>query len=158
MTASTSKYQDSDHVVSIPALGLDLRVRVPPSQSHGVFSFIETSHRPGFGPPLHSHLETEVFRVLKGRYLFEVDEKRFYADEGDVIVAPARSAHTFVNVSSEMSCLYIMMSPAMDALPFFQGLGELMAEGRPAADKLNEFGRKWNVEFLGPPLSLDSSQ
>jgi len=158
MAANASKYQDSDHVVSIPAIGLDLRVRVPSSQTNGVASFIETSHLPGFGPPLHSHLETEVFRVLKGRYLFQVDDKRFYADEGDVIVAPARSAHTFVNVSPEMSCLYIMMSPGMDALPFFQGLGKLMAEGRPAADRLSEFGRKWNVEFLGPPLSPDSTQ
>jgi hypothetical protein len=98
-------------------------------------------------------METEVFRVLKGRYLFEVDQNRFYAEEGDVVTAPGGSVHTFVNVSSDTACLFIMMSPGMDAVSFFKGLGEIMAGGRPSPIALTEFGKKWNVEFLGPPLS-----
>jgi hypothetical protein len=36
--------------ISIPAIGLDLQVRVPPEASGGTLTAIETTNRPGFGP------------------------------------------------------------------------------------------------------------
>ena len=68
--------------ISIPAIGLDLRVCVPPVSAGGSLTAIETTNQPGFGPPLHRHRETEIFFVLEGRYLFEVDGKRFHANAG----------------------------------------------------------------------------
>jgi len=73
---------------------LSLRVCVPPDTTGGALTSIETINAPGFGPPLHRHRETEVFYVLEGRYLFEVDGKRFTADTGDVVTAPGGCAHT----------------------------------------------------------------
>ena len=49
------------------------------------------------------------------------------------------------------------MVPSMDAVPFFTGLGEVMRDGVPAPDVLAAFGRKWDVEFLGPPLKALNS-
>ncbi|HEY4046663.1 MAG TPA: cupin domain-containing protein [Acidobacteriaceae bacterium] len=73
--------------VKIPAIGLELAVRLPPQASGQALTVIETVNAPGFGPPLHRHRETEVFRVLEGRYLFEIDGKRFEAGAGPRLIA-----------------------------------------------------------------------
>jgi quercetin dioxygenase-like cupin family protein len=138
--------------LTIPKLGLELTVRLAPEVSGGVMTVMETVNAPGFGPPLHRHRETEVFRVLQGRYLYEVDGRRFYASTGDLVSVPGGAAHTFTNVSDAPSKQIVLMVPAMDAVAFFGGLGKLMAAGRPDMATLNAYGAPWGVEFLGPPI------
>jgi quercetin dioxygenase-like cupin family protein len=142
----------------IPAIGLTLFVRVPPSTTGGVLTSIETINAPGFGPPLHRHRETEVFYVLEGRYLFEVDGSRFIANQGDVVTAPGGSAHTFVNITDKPARQFIQILPGLDATAFFQGLGEAMHDGKLDPAALNRFGERWHVEFLGPPLKADAAK
>jgi quercetin dioxygenase-like cupin family protein len=141
--------------ILIPAIGLDLRVRVPIEAAGGVLTSIETTNAPGFGPPLHRHREAEIFYVLEGRYLFEVDGKRFTAEVGDVVSVPGGAAHAFVNITDTPARQFIQIVPAFDAKAFFLGLGDVMRNGRPDAATLNAFGRQWRVEFLGPPLTKD---
>jgi quercetin dioxygenase-like cupin family protein len=153
----TFRFLHSTHggtLVSIPQIGLDLRVPVPFDATGGTLTSIETTNAPGFGPPLHRHRETEIFYVLEGRYLFEVDGKRFHAEIGDVVIAPGGAAHTFVNVTGKPARQFIQIIPGLDAVAFFTGLGEVMRSGRLDPDALNAFGKAWNVEFLGPPLSV----
>jgi uncharacterized cupin superfamily protein len=90
--------------------------------------------------------------VLEGRYLFEVDGKRFTADTGNVVTAPGGSAHTFVNITSAPARQFIEILPGLDAVAFFRGLGDVMRDGTLDQDALNAFGKAWHVEFLGPPL------
>jgi quercetin dioxygenase-like cupin family protein len=141
--------------VSIPAIGLDLYVRLPDRASDGAITVIETVNAPGFGPPLHRHAETEVFRVMHGRYLFEVDGKRFLGETGDVISVPGGAAHAFVNVTDAPARQIVIIIPGLDALAFFTQLGDIMRGGIPGRDALNRFGRRWGMEFLGPPISPD---
>lgn len=138
--------------IRIPALGLDLFVRLPPTASGGGLTVLETVNASGFGPPLHRHHETEIFRVLAGRYLYECDGKRFHAEEGDVVCIPGGAAHAFVNVTDRPARQLVIMEPGMDAAAFFAGLGEVLKGGSPGRDILNQFGAPWGVEFLGPPL------
>jgi quercetin dioxygenase-like cupin family protein len=138
--------------LTIPHLGLELAVRLAPEVSGGVMTVMETVNAPGFGPPLHRHRETEVFRVLEGRYLYEVDGRRFYTSTGDLVSVPGGAAHTFTNVSDQPSRQLVLMLPAMDAVKFFSGLGDLMSAGRPDMVALNTYGAPWGVEFLGPPI------
>jgi quercetin dioxygenase-like cupin family protein len=138
--------------LDISNLGLELTVRLPQDASGGALTVMETVNAPGFGPPLHRHRETEVFRVLEGRYLYEVDGRRFYVAAGDIVSVPGGAAHTFANVSDGPSRQLVLMLPAMDAVAFFSGLGELMAAGRRDMPALNAFGAPWGVEFLGPPI------
>lgn len=138
--------------IKIPAIGLDLRVCLPLSSSGGTLTVIETTNAPGFGPPLHRHAETEVFRVLEGRYLFEVDGRRFYGETGDVISVPGGVAHGFVNVTQAPARQLVLILPGMDAAQFFTELGAVMKDGNPGPAALNAFGQGWGVEFLGPPL------
>jgi quercetin dioxygenase-like cupin family protein len=144
--------QAGEEPLLLPELGLQIRVRLPLQASGGGLSIIETVNAPGFGPPLHRHRETEIFHVLRGRYLFEVDGKRFYAETGDVVTAPGGVAHAFVNVGSEPASQFIIIEPGLDALAFFSGLGDVMKGGRPDEQALAEFGKQWGVEFLGPPI------
>jgi quercetin dioxygenase-like cupin family protein len=138
--------------ILIPQIGLTLRVCVPPETTGGALTSIETINAPGFGPPLHRHPETEVFYVLEGRYLFEVDGTRFTVETGDVITAPGGAAHTFVNITDKPARQLIQIIPGLDAVAFFQGLGNVMRDGKPDQAALNAFGARWQVEFLGPPL------
>jgi quercetin dioxygenase-like cupin family protein len=138
--------------ILIPQIGLELRVRVPPATTGGVLTSIETVNAPGFGPPLHRHRETEIFYVLEGRYLFEVDGRRLTAGMGDVVTAPGGAAHAFVNIGDTPARQFIQILPGLDAAAFFLGLGAVMRGGKPDQDALNAFGAAWNVEFLGPPL------
>jgi quercetin dioxygenase-like cupin family protein len=152
MTFSPWQSSLGEDSIRIPAIGLELRVRLPNRVSGGTLEMIETVNAPGFGPPLHRHPETEVFRVLRGRYLFQVDDRRFLAETGDVVSVPGGAAHAFVNVTDAPAEQLVLILPGIDAAAFFTGLGEIMKSGVPERDVLNTFGRRWNVEFLGPPL------
>jgi mannose-6-phosphate isomerase-like protein (cupin superfamily) len=138
--------------IRIPAIGLELRVRLPLSASGGGICVIDTVNAPGFGPPLHRHAETEIFRVLEGRYLYEVEGVRSYAEAGDVVCVPGGAAHAFRNVTEAPARQMVMILPGMDAAGFFEGLGEVMRNGIPNRARLNAFGAGWGVDFLGPPL------
>ena len=156
MTFSPWQSRRDEDTIRIPAIGLDLRVRLPNRVSGGTLEMIETINAPGYGPPLHRHPETEVFRVLKGRYLYQVGDHSFFAEEGDVVSVPGETAHAFVNVTDEPAEQLILILPGLDAAAFFTELGEVMKAGIPAKDVLNRFGQRWNVEFLGPPLRKET--
>jgi quercetin dioxygenase-like cupin family protein len=141
--------------VLIPRIGLELLVRVPPQATGGILTSIETTNAPGFGPPLHRHRETEIFYVLDGCYLFQVDDKRITAHIGDVVIAPGGAAHTFVNITDKPARQFIQILPGLDAMAFFLGLGEVMRDGTLDQNALKVFGKAWQVEFLGPPLKID---
>jgi quercetin dioxygenase-like cupin family protein len=139
--------------VKIPELGLELTVRLPAQALRGAMTVMETVNAAGFGPPLHRHREAEVFRVMEGAYLFEVDGGRFQAQAGDVVCVPGGAAHAFLNVSDKPSRQLVMMLPAMDTERFFLELAAVLASPRSDQAALNAFGMPWSVEFLGPPLT-----
>jgi quercetin dioxygenase-like cupin family protein len=141
--------------VNIPALGMGLIVRLPKEKTDGSLIVFETVNEPGFGPPLHRHREIEVFRVLEGKYLYEVDGRRFLAVTGDLVTVPGGVAHTFINTSGKKARQLVMMLPAMDAVAFFKGLGEVMAEYGKDREALAAYGAPWGMEFLGPPISVE---
>lgn len=153
MSMSFIHSRGTEPPIKIPAIGLDLFVRLPPAASGGEFCLIETINAPGKGPPLHRHPEAEIFRVLEGRYLYQVDGRRFFAEAGDVVSIPGGAGHGFVNVTDAPARQYILMAPALDAAAFFTGLAGVMRDGVPDKAALNAFGAKWSVEFLGPPLN-----
>jgi mannose-6-phosphate isomerase-like protein (cupin superfamily) len=153
MTVSFIHSRATELPIKIPAIGLELFVRLPPDATGGDFCFIETINAPGKGPPLHRHHEAEIFRVIEGRYLYEADGRRFFADAGDVVSIPGGVAHAFVNVTDAPARQYILIAPALDAATFFTELAATMRDGIPGRAALNAFGAKWSVEFLGPPLN-----
>jgi quercetin dioxygenase-like cupin family protein len=154
MSISFVHSKGADAPITIPAIWLDLFVRMAPAASSGAFSIIETSNAPGKGPPRHKHREAEIFRVLEGRYLYEIEGRRFFAETGDVVSIPGGAEHGFVNITDRPARQYIFITPALDAAAFFTELAGVLRDGAPDRGALNRFGAKWQVEFLGPPLSL----
>lgn len=154
MSISFVHSKGADAPIAIPAIGLDLFVRMAPAASSGAFSIIETINAPGKGPPRHRHPEAEIFRVLEGRYVYEMDGGRFYAETGDVVSIPGGAEHGFVNVTDKRARQFILIVPALDAAAFFTELAGVMRNGVPGKAALNQFGAKWQVEFLEPPMSL----
>jgi quercetin dioxygenase-like cupin family protein len=108
--------------VEIPSMGLELSVRISTEVSGGALAVLETVNAVGFGPPLHRHHETEVFRVLEGEYLYEVDGRRFHAAAGDVVSVPGGTAHTFTNISNGPARQLVMMLPANGCARIFHWL------------------------------------
>lgn len=55
----------------------------------------------GHGPNLHRHPYEEIFVIYAGHGQFFVDDVQVEAAAGDVVVAPAGSAHRFTNSGRE---------------------------------------------------------
>ncbi|BAN27478.1 putative uncharacterized protein (plasmid) [Caballeronia insecticola] len=143
-----------DSLISIPSIGVDIDVRIAPATTHARATLIETTDAPGFGPPQHRHQrETEVFHILQGRYLFEVDGQRIVANVGDTVVARVGSTHRFTSIDTKPSRMLVLITPGLDATAFFSELREVMAKGKPDPEALQSLGDKWDIEFLGPPLT-----
>ncbi|MEX3973765.1 cupin domain-containing protein [Paraburkholderia caribensis] len=146
----------TDSAIHIPAIGLDLKVCIGPSATQGRATLIETRDAPGFGPPMHRHEnETEVFHVLQGRYLFEVDGKRQVVQAGDTLTALVGTTHRFVNIDNDTSRMLVLISPGFDATGFFSELRDAMSDCHPDPATLARLGIKWHIEFLGPPLTAE---
>jgi quercetin dioxygenase-like cupin family protein len=122
MNISFVHSKGADGPITIPAIGLDLYVRMAPAADGGALSIIETINAPGKGPPRHKHPEAEIFRVLEGRYLYEMDSRRFYAEAGDVVSIPGGAGHGFVNVTDKPARQSILIVPALDTAAFFTEL------------------------------------
>jgi quercetin dioxygenase-like cupin family protein len=140
--------------IDISAIGLHLQVRIGPDMTGALATLIETTDQPGFGPPQHRHeIETEVFHVVQGRYLFEVDGKQTVVSEGETIVAKQGTTHRFVNIDDRPSRLLVLITPGWDATGFFSELRDVTANGVPDPRVLKAFGDKWRIDFVGPPLT-----
>jgi quercetin dioxygenase-like cupin family protein len=140
--------------IDIPAIGLRLQVRIAPDVTQALATLIETTDQPGFGPPQHRHeVETEVFHVVQGRYLFDVDGKQTIVSEGETIVAKQGTTHRFINIDDQPSRLLVLITPGWDATDFFSELRDVMANGLPDPRVLKAFGDKWRIDFVGPPLT-----
>lgn len=70
---------------------------------------------PGAGPLLHRHPYDEVFLVHAGKARFEIDDLRLTATAGDILIAPAMSAHRFTNKGQgDLRITAIHTAPEMD--------------------------------------------
>jgi quercetin dioxygenase-like cupin family protein len=83
-------------------LGGSRDARVFTGADHGdvPISLFMVDGRPGSGPAPHRHPYPELFVVHAGRAEFQADGERVQAAAGDLLVAPAGSAHRFTNVGT----------------------------------------------------------
>jgi quercetin dioxygenase-like cupin family protein len=78
-------------------------------------SLFLVDNAPGEGPLLHRHPYAEVFVVQAGKARFEIDDIRLTASAGDILIAPAMSAHRFTNTgTAQLRITAIHTAPDMD--------------------------------------------
>jgi len=93
-------------------------------------------------------MKWRFFASWTGCYLYEVDGKRFHADVGDLVSVPGGAEHGFVNITTRPARQLVMILPGLDAGDFFTELGGVVKDDIPDQQALNDFGHRWNVEFL----------
>jgi len=68
---------------------------------HGVdVTILFVDAEPGRGPASHRHPYPEIFITLEGEASFTVDDATLEVRAGDVVIAHAGEAHSFVNTGS----------------------------------------------------------
>ncbi len=67
--------------------------------------------KPGEGPKLHRHPYEETFILEEGHATFTVDGETVELAAGQMLIAPARAAHKFVN-SGDAPLMMVTIHPA----------------------------------------------
>lgn len=150
---STARAARAEPFIRIPLLGLGVRVRIAPGNGVDLPTVVETTNAAGLGPPLHRCAQGEIFEIVTGRFLFEVDGRRFIARRGDIVSVPGGAARAFVNVTGTGARQKVIIQPGIDALAFFRELADAL-DGDPKARprQVRAFGRRWGIDYLGAPL------
>jgi quercetin dioxygenase-like cupin family protein len=78
----------------------DARVFIGADHGDAPISLFMIDGAPGSGPALHRHPYPELFVVHAGQAEFQVDGERLRATAGDLLIAPAGSAHRFANAGA----------------------------------------------------------
>lgn len=148
---SSARAAREEPLFRVPAFGLTVRVRLGLGADRQLPTVVETSHADGGGPPMYRRAESEVYEILTGRYLFEVNGERFIARRGDLVSVPGGATRGFVNVTGTPARQQVYIQPAFDAQAFFAQLSHACRPGAPAME-LEEFGRRWGIDYLAPRL------
>ncbi|TWT45373.1 Quercetin 2,3-dioxygenase [Phycisphaerae bacterium RAS1] len=134
-------------------VGDRIRILADSKASGGACVVFEEITAPGGGPPLHRHgRDDEWFFVIDGRAKFSVDGRETIVGPGGFVFAPRGCVHTFRNVGDGPSRMIISCVPGGLEGPFREA-DQLAREGRATPETLAAAFRKFDLEFVGPPLA-----
>jgi mannose-6-phosphate isomerase-like protein (cupin superfamily) len=126
--------------------------KVTTQDSEGLFIVELTFHVKG-GPARHLHYEQdEWFYVLEGEFVIEVGPERLSLAVGDSLLAPRRVPHVWASVGDGPGRILAVVMPAGKLEAFFRETTK--ANAPPPPDP--ELWRAYGMEWLGPPLPVDS--
>jgi quercetin dioxygenase-like cupin family protein len=137
---------------------------VPSEATGGKLSVFQATMPEGFSPPRHIHTrEDEVFLVLDGEVLFEIDGERRLAGPGVSVYMPRGVPHTFRIQSPVGRMLGVMTPGGFDQL--FRNLSvpaeerTLPAPGTVPFDVPAVMAEqiRLGTEVIGPPLGADDA-
>lgn len=98
---------------TVSAAGDLYRFLVTGHESAGAFALWHATVPPGGGPPPHIHRnEVEIFYMLSGTIRFFDGDTAVDAIAGMTLVMPRGNRHRFVNQSSEIAEMLILVTPA----------------------------------------------
>jgi len=129
--------------------GFSMSVKATEEQTDGMFTLLEATEPPNFGPPLHIHHGiAEAFYVLEGEYLIFIGDDEFRCPAGSFIFIPAETPHGFRvgDVASRKLNLYL---PAA-MVGYFDDLSEAMKDGEADPERLSEIAARYSLEVIGP--------
>ena len=135
-------------------VGEETIVKVSAEDSEDTLAFFHLVAPPMTGPPLHVHTrEDELFYVLEGELVFELDGERHTARAGDTVYLRRGVAHTYQNFTKSNARLLIATVPGMFSRFFMEWsaatpLGALM----PPPERADALSTKYGITTLGPPM------
>ena len=133
----------------IDLTGFAMSVKATSEQTGGLFSLLEATEPPDFGPPLHIHHGiAEAFFVLEGEYIIFMEAEEFRCPTGSFIFIPAETPHGFKVGSVASRKLNLYLPGAM--IGYFDELSEAMKDGSADPEKLSEIASRHSLEVIGP--------
>lgn len=142
-------------------LNSHVRVALPGRSNAENISILEHALPFGDSPPLHVHEEEdELFYILEGELLFQLDGQRRVAKAGDALVAPRKQPHGFRVTSPEGARLLTITRGGFEAA--------VRGASRPAAQRelptpvapssemqaaLASVCSANGIELVGPPMA-----
>ncbi len=125
-------------------------VLVGGEQTDGHLGLVDETLSPEFdGPPLHSHPAfDELFFVLEGELVFQVDDELTRIAAGKWLLARRGTAHTFANHSNAPARVLI----AVTAAGFERYLRLVSAQLTGTDPPADAYGPRPVTEHVGPPI------
>jgi mannose-6-phosphate isomerase-like protein (cupin superfamily) len=135
-------------------VGEQTLVKVSASDSGGQLAFFHLTAPPMSGPALHVHSrEDELFYVLEGELVFEVDGERFTVGPGSTVYLRAGVVHRYQNFTTRDARLLIATTPGAFSEFFVELSAATPAGGMPDLDVLRSLAHRYGMTVLGPPMS-----
>lgn len=125
-------------------------------QTDGAFLVGEARMEPGGLTPakhVHAH-EDENLYVVEGVLTIEIGDERFEARSGDFVTLPRGVPHSFGNLSDELVRGIAVIAPTKIE-GMFREQEEYFAtlSGPPDLGRLAQIAARYDVTFVGPPLT-----
>lgn len=127
-------------------------VKISAKDTDGIFSVFEFIGKEKVGPPLHLHFDQdEVFYVVEGEYLFQLDKDQSIAKKGDTVFLPKNVPHTWLQLTNNGKLIYLLQ-PAGKFEEFFEKFSKM--KELPPMDEMQKFYMEHGMKIMGPPLSV----
>ena len=131
-----------------------LTVKASGEETGGAIGFLEGTSPAGFAAPRHIHHSCdELFYVLAGEFQFLLGERVVNASPGTFIFIPRGTVHAPKVVGTEAGKVLIGFIPGGQERAFEEFAQLARAQGGgPDRDAAQAIARKYDSEFVGPPL------
>ena len=134
-------------------VGEETLVKVSAEDSEETLAFFHLVAPPMSGPPRHVHTrEDELFYVLEGELVFELDGERHTVRAGDTVYLRRGVVHTYQNFTTSNARLLIATVPGMFSR-FFVELSAVTPLGAmPDPERMDAMATEYGITTLGPPM------
>ena len=152
--AFTLRSSEGRTAAPLNVVGEETLVKVSAADSDGQLAFFHLVAPPMSGPPRHVHSrEDELFYVLEGELVFELDGARHTVGAGDTVYLRRGVVHAYQNFTLRPARLLIATTPG-EFSGFFVDLSAATPPGGiPALEVLNTISDKYGITMLGPPMT-----
>ena len=134
-------------------VGEETLVKVSSEDSDGTLAFFHLVAPPMSGPPRHVHSrEDELFYVLEGELVFELDGERHTVRAGDTVYLRRGVVHTYQNFTTSDARLLIATTPGTFCNLFIELSAATPPGALPAFDLIDSIATKYGITTLGPPM------
>ena len=135
-------------------VGEETLMKVSSADSDGLMSFFHLVAPPMSGPPRHVHSrEDELFYVLEGEIVFELDGTRHTVRPGGTVYLRRGVAHAYQNFTSTTARLLIVTTPGACGGLFVELSAATPPGEFPDIDVLVQISERYGITVLGPPMT-----
>jgi quercetin dioxygenase-like cupin family protein len=136
-------------------VGETTHVLVRGEDSDGLLAFFHLDAPPMSGPPRHVHTrEDELFHVIEGTLVFELDGVRQEVSAGGTVYLKRGVVHAYQNLTDRPARLLIATTPGAFST-FFEEMDAMTpAGGMPDFAALDQLHARYGITTMGPPITV----